>query len=154
MYVFFESDNELIKKIFGMKKFSTRFAGYYVSEDGRVYRTVGKVNDSFACRADAEGFIEVSSYERGGNIKDGRYLSVNISLRDESGKYLRQIKYYTHRIISETLIDNPNNYDTVDHIDRNKQNNIISNLEWLPRYENWSKAAPTRRDYHGRWISD
>ena len=137
-----------------MKKIPTRFAGYYVSEDGKVYRTPGKVKDSFAHKADAEGFIEVPSHERGGNIKDGRYLSVNISLRDENGKSLRQIKYYTHRLIAETLIDNPNNYETVNHIDNNKQNNSVSNLEWTTQADNWRKSAPSRRDYHGRWISE
>ena len=137
-----------------MKKIPTRFAGYYVSEDGKVYRTPGKVKDSFAHKADGEGFIEVPSHERGGNIKDGRYLSVNISLRDENGKSLRQIKYYTHRLIAETLIDNPNNYETVNHIDNNKQNNSVSNLEWTTQADNWRKSAPSRRDYHGRWISE
>ena len=137
-----------------MKKIPTRFAGYYVSEDGKVYRTPGSVNDSFAHKADAEGFVEVTSHERGGNIKDGRYLSVNISLRDENGKFLKQIKYYTHRLIAETLIDNPNNCETVNHIDNNKHNNSVSNLEWTTQADNWRKVAPTQRDYHGRWVSE
>ena len=137
-----------------MKKHPTKFAGYYVSEDGKVYRKSSNPNDSFAHRADTEGFIEVPSHERGGNIKDGRYLSVNISLRNESGKHLKQIKYYTHRLIAETLIDNPNNYKTVNHIDNNKQNNSVSNLEWTTQADNWRKAAPSQRDYHGRWISE
>ena len=137
-----------------MKKIPTKFAGYYVTEDGRVYRKAIKENDNYAHRADTEGFIEVNSHERGGNAKDGRYMSVNISLRDENGKFLRQIKYYTHRLIAETLIDNPNNYETVNHIDNNKQNNVANNLEWITQADNWKKAAPSRRDYHGRWVSN
>jgi hypothetical protein len=50
------------------------------------------------------------------------------------GKY-RQIKYKgksysVHRLIAETFLENPNNYPTVDHIDRNRENNDVSNLRW------------------------
>jgi|TARA_B100000073_G_scaffold98214_1_gene78058 hypothetical protein len=137
-----------------MKKVPTKFARYYVTEDGRVYRKANRVNDRFAHRADTEGFIEVYSHERGGNAKDGRYLSVSISLYDENGKFLKQIKYYTHRLIAETFIDNPNNYETVNHKDTNKQNNVANNLEWTTQADNWKKAAPSRRDCQGRWVSN
>lgn len=33
-----------------------------------------------------------------------------------------------HRIIAEIFISNPNNYDCVDHIDGNRDNNKASNL--------------------------
>lgn len=45
-----------------------------------------------------------------------------------------------HRAIAEIFIDNPNNYPTVDHIDRNNQNNIISNLRWV----SWSEQNNNR----------
>ena len=40
-------------------------------------------------------------------------------------KYVR-----VHRLIAETLIPNPNNLPQVNHIDGNKLNNNIDNLEW------------------------
>ena len=40
-------------------------------------------------------------------------------------KYVR-----VHRLIAETLIPNPNNFPQVNHIDGNKLNNNINNLEW------------------------
>ena len=40
-------------------------------------------------------------------------------------KYVR-----VHRIIAETLIPNPDGYPQVNHIDGNKLNNQIDNLEW------------------------
>jgi hypothetical protein len=35
-----------------------------------------------------------------------------------------------HRIIAQTFMTNPNNKPTINHKDKNKQNNHISNLEW------------------------
>lgn len=41
-----------------------------------------------------------------------------------------------HRLVAETLIDNPNEYKEVNHIDMNRSNNHISNLEWCNRSQN------------------
>lgn len=53
-----------------------------------------------------------------------------------------------HRLVSETFINNPNNYNEVNHKDLNKQNNHISNLEWCDRaynvnhyYQNANKSS-------------
>lgn len=47
-----------------------------------------------------------------------------------------------HRLVAEAYIDNPNNYDTVDHIDNNKCNNCMNNLQWMSRIENLAKERP------------
>lgn len=41
-----------------------------------------------------------------------------------------------HRLVALHYIDNPNNYPQVDHIDRDKTNNDVSNLRWCDRSMN------------------
>ena len=78
------------------------------------------------------------------NKKTGKYKKTFIS---NSG-YKRvtlwingiQKKMSVHRLVAETFIPNPNNYNQVNHIDGNKTNNNAKNLEWVNRSENQKHA--------------
>ena len=41
-----------------------------------------------------------------------------------------------HRLVAEYFIPNPNNYTQVDHINRIKTDNNVSNLRWVTRRQN------------------
>lgn len=45
-----------------------------------------------------------------------------------------------HRIVAKLFVDNPNNYNVVNHIDGNKLNNNSNNLEWCTTKHNVMKA--------------
>lgn len=47
---------------------------------------------------------------------------------------------YIHRIIAEMFIENPLNKEQVNHIDCNRQNNDVNNLEWVTVKENIEHA--------------
>ena len=45
-------------------------------------------------------------------------------------------RLFRHRIVAQTFLPNPNNETEVNHIDENKSNNHVSNLEWCNRKYN------------------
>lgn len=51
----------------------------------------------------------------------------------KDGKYRRRT---VHRIVAEAFIPNPLCYSQINHIDENKENNCVSNLEWCTPSEN------------------
>lgn len=52
-------------------------------------------------------------------------------------KYLNSI----HRLVAMYFIPNPNNYDCVNHIDCDKTNNNVKNLEWCTKQMNTDHAV-------------
>lgn len=63
-------------------------------------------------------------------IQQNKYLMVTLS----KNNIKKQISI--HRLVALTFIPNPENKKCVNHIDGNKQNNILTNLEWVTNREN------------------
>ena len=51
-------------------------------------------------------------------------------------KKCRKKTIHIHRLVALAFIDNPYNYTEVNHIDEDKHNNSINNLEWVSRLYN------------------
>ena len=91
-----------------------------------------------------EGLYEVAPCGAIRNAKTLRWLSP--SANDDGYYYVKLFQdgkgqqKAVHRIVAEAFIPNPNNKPQVNHKDRNKGNNDISNLEWVTRAENQSHA--------------
>ena len=67
-------------------------------------------------------------------VKPDGYLAVSLWDDNEVGKKKRKT-FLVHRLVAETFIPNPENKLTVNHIDGNKQNNCVNNLEWATHTE-------------------
>lgn len=60
-----------------------------------------------------------------------KYGYCQVVLTKNNKRYTKTI----HRLVAETFLKNKNKLTQVNHIDKNKQNNIITNLEWCtPSY--------------------
>ena len=51
-------------------------------------------------------------------------------------------KYQVHRLVAECFIPNPENKPTVDHINRNPNDNRATNLRWATQKEQIANSAP------------
>lgn len=75
---------------------------------------------------------DVINEETGKKIKafitNSGYLQVSLTNKHK--------KFYIHRLVAKAFIDNKYNNKCVNHIDGNKLNNDISNLEWCSYSDN------------------
>jgi len=63
------------------------------------------------------------------NCKDG-YNNISLSQKEN------RKSFKVHRLVALAFIENPENKSDVNHKDKNKLNNNVSNLEWMTRKEN------------------
>lgn len=101
------------------------YKGFYVSSLGRVKRE--KYIDSLG-RTHEEKYVAIIN-----NKARGGYEYVHLGDKCKS----------LARLVAETFIPNPDNKPEVNHIDGNKYNNSIKNLEWVTSIENKSHAWDT-----------
>lgn len=69
------------------------------------------------------------------NLKQNGYLQVGLR-KHSTRKWIG-----VHRLVAIHFIENPDNKPQVNHIDGNKQNNNVENLEWVTAKENQNHAT-------------
>tara|TARA_R110000868_G_C10561596_1_gene736940 strand:+ start:130 stop:648 length:519 start_codon:yes stop_codon:yes gene_type:complete len=103
------------------------FPGYFVTEDGKVCSAWKRRFTRRCCKS----YLDYNNLRQLKPILTHKgYYAVRFK---KNGKqYTKTI----HRLVAETYISNPNNLPQVNHIDENKINNFISNLEWCTNHQN------------------
>lgn len=104
------------------------FPRYCISDAGDVYSTIK--NKKLQPNHHRDGYLIATLY------------------RDN-----KQFKKKIHRLVAEAFIQNPNHLDTVDHIDSDKTNNHVSNLQWMSNEDNIIKYHTEHGNTINRWFS-
>lgn len=94
---------------------------YAATEDGKIFSYKKK------------SFIDPHSYTHNG------YKQIQLW---KNGK---ATNYKWHRLIAMTFIPNPNNLPQVNHVDENKDNNRVENLEWCTQEHNINHGTRNER---------
>ena len=101
---------------------------YKVFKNGRVFSCSYDLTDALPRTRHFEERELVPSATRSG------YYELNIGGRNGE-------RWLLHRLVATVWIDNPNCFETVDHLNNKKGDNSVENLEWVSREEN------TRREW-------
>lgn len=88
---------------------------------------------------------EISDYGRIRRKDNHKFRSQNFSNKNYyiTMRFYIDGKWFTlrpHRLVAKYFVDNPNNYDTVNHKDMDKHNNYYKNLEWCTQKYNQNEA--------------
>lgn len=102
---------------------------YQVSNFGRVKRLENK-------RCDGHHVLKEKILKN--EIKKTKYVYIHLC-KDGKVKGFR-----VHRLVAEAFIDNPNNLPQVNHINCDKTDNRVDNLEWCTASENQKHCVENR----------
>lgn len=107
------------------------YSKYHITEYGKIY--------SLTTNCWVKPFEDKDGYKR-------------IALINDDGN---RVKERVARLVALTYIDNPNNYPIVNHIDEDKSNNYVENLEWCDYSYNTKHSKSwinRKRNEFGRFI--
>jgi hypothetical protein len=85
-----------------------------------------EINGTYILSSDGKIYSKLSNKYLKPYLNTKKYACVTMFKKDER----------IHRLVAEHFIPNPNNLPQVNHIDGNKLNNDISNLEWVTNRDN------------------
>ena len=97
--------------------------GYAVTNYGRVFSLYKK-----GCTKPTETIQS----ELRGRPANNEYLRVYLRDKNED----KRKDYFIHRLVAQYFIPNPDNKPCVNHIDHDRTNNHVDNLEWYTYKEN------------------
>ena len=110
---------------------------YMVSNMGRVKSLERTVRNGRGYRIVAERILKAKKNNCG-------YLQVQL-YKEGKDKW-----YYVHVLVATAFLENPMGYKEINHIDENKQNNCMENLEYCSRSYNVNYGTGSKRSAEKR----
>ena len=99
------------------------YPNYLIYDDGRVYN---KNTKRFLKQKNNNGYYNIGLFKNG-----------------------KQKYFYIHRLVGLHYLENVEDKNEIDHIDRNKTNNHISNLRWVNKSENQLNKGVSKNNVLG-----
>lgn len=128
------------------KAYSKRMANYKISKskgNASDLKVEWKLIDGFGGTYSVNNYGEVRNNKTGKLMKPRKnetgYLRINLT-KNGKPKCMR-----VHRLVAQAFIPNPENKLQVNHIDFNRENNCVSNLEWVTNQENTQYSVCNRK---------
>ena len=101
------------------------YEGFYqISNNGKV-----RSLDRYVKRK-GHGVVFLNGGIRPSNKNKNGYLQIGLSKNGETKRF------YIHRLVAQLFLENPLNLNEVNHLDHNKENNCVENLEWTTHKDN------------------
>lgn len=98
---------------------------------------------------DYETLYEVSSLGKVRSLRSGKLLKYSLGTTGYQQVNLRKDSkprtMLVHRLVAQAFLSNPNSLPQVNHIDENKANNSIENLEWCTSKHNANHGTRIER---------
>lgn len=97
-----------------------------------------------------ENYYKVSNLGNVFSVRSDKNLITNTNNKGyaivQLCKNKKRKSYLVHRLVAEAFLENPNNYNEINHKDENPLNNCSNNLEWCTHkynmnYNNLQKRA-------------
>ncbi len=107
------------------KRITINGAEYTITSTGEVY---GKNGQPIKIRPNTDGYACFTAGRKG-----------------------KRINVTVHRLVAKNFLPNPNNLPEVDHLDSNRMNASVDNLEWVTHEENIRRAY-ARGNHKGRAV--
>lgn len=110
--------------------------------------------NAYDCFIDDDGNVYLECQHNGWH-KKGQLFTVPMHLNPNGYYYVRihGVNVPLHRLIAEAFIPNPDHLPLVDHVNRNKADNRLSNLRWVSvqtnqRNTNFSDSSFSKYGVH------
>lgn len=105
-------------------------------------KIIPSFDGKYEIRTDGTVFSHYSSKVLAMTDNGNGYFNVKLQLPIVNGIKVYQTRY-VHRLVAEAFLPNPDDLRQVNHIDGNKANNALTNLEWVSPLQNTHHAILT-----------